>query len=167
LEATVRGVICLGLLTSLSALVQTGPRVYAAMAADGLFPLPRTFRPAADGAAPAAAVILQAGLAAGLCAFGSVVGLLDYLGLTLSLSAAGAVSCLFVLHRRGESLPAWRLACGGLFVAATVTLAAVKLANPPPGFHPLGPPLGLAATVVSGVLLYSVLRSGRRIATVP
>ncbi len=157
-EFAVRVLIGVGLWTSLSALVQTGPRVYAAMAADGLFPLPELFRLKRDGSAPAAAVVLQAVLIAWLCLAGtSIVGLLDYLGLTLSLSSAGAVACLFLLRRRGGAVAWWRLASGGIFVLATVALAAVKLANPPPGFHPLGPPAGLAATVLSGGALYWIL----------
>ncbi|MFH5802839.1 APC family permease [Alienimonas sp. DA493] len=162
LELAVRAVISVGLLTSLSALVQTGPRVYAKMAADGLFPLPSLFRLREDGSAPPSAVVLQAVLIAGLCVGGATIrGLLDYLGLTLSLSAAGAVACLFLLKRRGEPVPAWRLACGGIFVLATVGLAIVKLLNPPPWFHPLGPPAGLAATVVSGAVLYWLFVSRR------
>ena len=154
LELAVRGVIALGLLTSVSALVQTGPRVYAAMAADGLFPLPGLFRLKADGSAPASAVLLQAGLAAGLCGSGATVaGLLDYLGLTLSLSAAGAVGCLFVLKRRGEPVATWRLACAAAFVAATAGLAGVKLTT-----GPVGPGLlGLVGTLGSGVALYGLL----------
>ena len=154
LELAVRAVICVGLLTSLSALIQTGPRVYATMAADSLFPRPRWFRLNDHGAAPAPAVLLQAGLAAAVCLAGTVRGLLDYLGLMLSLSAAAAVACLFLLKRRGEPVPAWRLTCAGVFVAATVTLAVVKLFNPPPWFHPWGPPAGLALTVASGGALY-------------
>ncbi|NNJ27431.1 APC family permease [Alienimonas chondri] len=157
LEFAVRAVICLGLLTSLSALIQTGPRVYATMAADGLFPLPKLFQLRPDGAAPASAVLLQAALIAGLCVAGTTIrGLLDYLGLTLSLSAAAAVSCLFLLKTRGEPIAWWRLASGATFVLATVTLAVVKLLNPPPWFHPLGPPAGLAATVISGAVLYYI-----------
>ena len=158
LELAVRGVIALGLLTSLSALVQTGPRVYAAMAADGLFPLPRLFRLDERGAAPPSAVLLQAGLAAGLCFLQDVRGLLDYLGLTLSLGAAGAVCCLFLLKWRGESVAWWRLACGAAFVVATVTLAAVRLANPPPWENPWGPPIASAATVLSGAVFYAALK---------
>ena len=158
LELAVRGVIALGLLTSLSALVQTGPRVYAAMAADGLFPLPRLFRLNEDGAAPASAVLLQAGLAAGLCFFQDVRGLLDYLGLTLSLGAAGAAYCLFLLKRRGEPVAAWRAWCAAAFVTATAALAAVRLANPPPGEAAWGPPIALAATVASGAGIYFALR---------
>ena len=154
LELAVRAVICVGLLTSLSALIQTGPRVYATMAADGLFPRPAWFRLDDRGAAPPSAVLLQAGLAAAVCLAGTVRGLLDYLGLTLSLSAAAAVACLFLLKRRGEPVAARRLVCAGVFVVATVTLAVVKLFNPPPWFHPWGPPAGLALTVVSGAALY-------------
>ncbi|QDT14821.1 APC family permease [Alienimonas californiensis] len=155
LEFAVRAVICIGLVTSLSALVQTGPRVYAKMAADGLFPLPKLFRLREDGSAPPSTVLLQAALVAALCLSGTTIrGWLDYLGLTLSLSAAGAVACLFLLKSRGEPVPAWRLACGAVFVLATVGLAAVKLLNPPAWFHPLGPPAGLAATVISGAVLY-------------
>ena len=54
-------------LTSVSALVQTGPRVYARMAEDGLFPLPGAFAVRPDGSAPPPAVLFQALLAAAAC----------------------------------------------------------------------------------------------------
>ena len=154
LEAAVRGLICAGLLTSVSALVQTGPRVYAAMAADGLFPLPRTFAVRPGGSAPPAAVLAQAILAAAACFAGTLTGLLQYLGLTLSVTAAAAVACLFVLKRRGADVPAWRLACAAAFVAATLTLAAVGSAA-----DPGAPLLAAAYTLTTGIAAYALLRA--------
>ena len=153
LEAAVRGLICLGLVTSVSALVQTGPRVYAAMAADGLFPRPRAFAVRPDGAAPPAAVLVQAVLAAAACFAGTLTGLLEYLGLTLSVTAAAAVGCLFVLKARGEPVAAWRLAAAAVFVAGTLTLAAVGSAA-----DPGAPLLAFAVTVATGLAAYAALR---------
>ena len=156
LGTAVRGLICVGLLTSVSALVQTGPRVYAAMAADGLFPRPEVFAVRPDGSAPPAAVLAQAGLAAAACFAGTLIGLLGYLGLTLSVTAAAAASCLFVLRRRGEPVPAWRLVCAAAFVAATLILAAVGAAADPGG----GPPLAAGVTLLTGAAAYAALRRG-------
>ena len=160
----VRAVVCAACLTSVSALVQTGPRVYARMAADGLFPLAGRLAPRADGSAPASAVWLQAAAAAALCPLAGVRGLLDYLGLTLSLSAAGAVGCLFLLKRRGEPVAAWRLAAAAAFASATVGLAAVTLLSPAFAENPRGDAAGsglaLLLTVAAGAAAYLPLARG-------
>lgn len=79
--------VALALATSISAMMMAGPRVYAQMAHDGLFPkvLVR------GGDAPTAAVALQTSLALGVFWLSDLVELLGYLGFTLSLSAAATV----------------------------------------------------------------------------
>ena len=166
LEAAVRAVICLGLLTSVSALVQTGPRVYAAMAADGLFPAPGAFRTRPDGSAPPAAVLAQAALAAAACLAGTLTGLLEYLGLTLSVTAAAAACCTFAPARRGAGpggeaggeatrrpVAAWRRGCAAGFAAATLGVAAVGAAA-----DPGAPLLAAAVTAATGTAAYALLR---------
>jgi len=96
LAESLRWLIALALFTSVSSMIMTGPRVYAKMAEDGVFP--RFFRIGAD--VPAAAVWLQVLLAGVVVLIAGLPELLSYLGFTLSLSAAATVASVFVLKRR-------------------------------------------------------------------
>ncbi len=80
------GAVCLGLLSVLSAMIMTGPRVYYAMAADGIFfkPLGRVN---AEHHTPGAAIFLQAAIAVVMVLTASFNALLIYIGFTLSLFA--------------------------------------------------------------------------------
>jgi amino acid transporter len=93
----IRFIIVVALTTSVFSLIMAGPRVYARMADDGVFP--RLFRFGGHGA-PTAAIVGQAALAIVVIAVSDLRGLLGYLGFTLSLSAALTVASLFVLARR-------------------------------------------------------------------
>ncbi len=95
LRAALSALVALALFTSISAMVMAGPRVYAQMAEDGLFP--RLFRPAA---VPSAAVVLQAGLAVAVVWSTGLAQLLSYVGFLLGISAAGTVCGLLILRRR-------------------------------------------------------------------
>ena len=152
LETAVRAVIALALLTSVSALVQTGPRVYARMAADGLFPAAGLF---GREDVPPAAVWLQVTLAVACVWWTDLAGLLNYLGLTLSVTAAATVSALFVLHRRDPVHPA-RLAAAALFAAATLGLAGLTVWDDP------AKGLAAAATFAAGLALYPAVRFASR-----
>ena len=103
----VRALIALALWTSVSAMTLTGPRVYAKMAEDGLFP--RALLPPSGEATgpPRAAIALQVTLAAIVVWISGIEGLLSYLGLTLWLSTAATVAVLFLLRRRegAEAVP--------------------------------------------------------------
>ncbi len=93
-------IVCLALLTSISAMVMAGPRVYAQMALDGY--LPRFFARGQD--TPAAAIGLQVGCAVAVMGFAGLIELLGYLGFTLSLSAALTVAAAMRLrHREGAA----------------------------------------------------------------
>jgi APA family basic amino acid/polyamine antiporter len=89
---------------SISAMVFAGPRVYYAMARDGLF-----FRGAATVhpryQTPAAAVIAQAIWSGLLVLSGSGNALLTYTGFSVILFAGIAVMSLFVLRRREPDAP--------------------------------------------------------------
>ena len=97
LTLAIRFVTVLALITSVFSLVMAGPRVYARMADDGVFP--KFFR-FGGGGAPTAAILAQAVLAIALIAMSDLRGLLSYLGFTLSVSAAMTVASLFVVARR-------------------------------------------------------------------
>lgn len=115
----VRAVIAIALFTSVSAMVMAGPRVYAKMAEDGVFPRLFSLR----NTAPAAAVWFQVALAILVLWISSLRDLLGYIGYTLSLSTALTIMGLFVLRRR-EGAPAVPIPgypwVPGLFVIATV-----------------------------------------------
>lgn len=121
--ALVSIVIVVSLWTSVSAMVMTGPRVYATMADDGV--LPSWFR-FGDGHVPAAAIWFQSALAIAAISVSSLAELLGYLGLTLSLCSALTVAMVFVLRRRGEikALP-WFGIPPAIYVVATLVIAAV------------------------------------------
>ncbi len=89
-------IVALALFTSVSSMVMSGPRVYARMAAEGVFP--RFF--AAAGEVPARAVALQVALSIALVWFADLRELIGYVGFTLGLCAAAAVIGLLRLRAR-------------------------------------------------------------------
>ena len=91
----------LSALAFLSQSMLTGPRVYFAMARDGLLPKPlsRTFK---LGGAPVAAIILQAAWAEGLALSNSYEHLLHYVVAINFLFYALSASSLFILRRRDQ-----------------------------------------------------------------
>ena len=130
LRGAVSGLVALALFTSISAMVMAGPRVYARMAADGLFP--RAFSRGGD--APGAAVALQVGLAILVVWVSDLVQLLSYIGFTLGLSAAATIGGLIALRWRegADRVPVpgypW---VPGLFVLTTLAIAAFMVAREP------------------------------------
>lgn len=96
LAGAMRALIALALLTSISAMVMAGPRVYAQMAEDGL--MPRLLRFGAQ--VPGRAIAAQAVLAVAVVWLTGLRELLSYLGVTLGLSAAITVASLFTSARR-------------------------------------------------------------------
>jgi basic amino acid/polyamine antiporter, APA family len=117
------GLICLVLAASVSALVMTGPRVYLAMAEDGLFfaTLARRNR----RGAPTAGALLQGTIALVLTLTATFEALLTYVGFTLSLNAAATVLAAVVLRwREGAAsrpyrAPAWPLPAVIYFALST------------------------------------------------
>lgn len=150
----VRAIVALALLSSVSSMIMAGPRVFAQMAEDGLFPAALRLR----GEVPTRAIVVQAALAAVVVLVSDLESLLGYLGLTLSLCAALTVSCVFVLRRRlgpdavrvtgPAALPAF-------YVLATVGLAVLAARRQPAGW------LALLLTVATGLLLYAWVRRRR------
>ena len=91
-RAALAVIVALALFTSISAMVMVGPRVYAQMAEDGLFPA--RLRP--EGDQPRAAIALQVVLALVAYGVGELRDLLLYAGFLLGLSAAATVACRFL-----------------------------------------------------------------------
>ncbi len=111
-------------------MVMAGPRVYARMAEDGLFP--RIFRPGRD--VPGKAVALQVGLAILVVWYSDLAELLGYIGFTLGLSAAATVCGLIAIRVRegGERVPIpgypW---IPGLFVVVTLAISGFMILRQP------------------------------------
>lgn len=155
LTLLVRVIISVSLATSVFAMIMIGPRVYAQMADDGLFPA--ILRTKAD--VPRSSIFFQAAAAAIFVIFSDIQGLLSYLGLTLSLCAALTVSCLFVLKRRKDiaftGIPGYPFV-SGIFIAATLFLAILASINRPAEF------IGTFVTFAVGVIAYYALQLYRK-----
>jgi len=126
----VRMIILFGLFTSVSALIMSGPRVYAKMADDGV--LPKWFR--FSGRPPIVAIWAQATLAIIVIHLSSLKQLLSYLGFTLSVTAALTVSLLFwVRGRSGERIRGRfypippMIFVGGTLLTATLSAVATPI----------------------------------------
>ncbi|OYP34985.1 APC family permease [Rhodopirellula sp. MGV] len=104
--------ILVGLVTSVMALTQTGPRVYQKMASDGLLPRFLAGQENAQGDGVGAslrpAIFTQAVLGCLVIGIASLSEQLDYLGFTLSVCAALCGAVVFVIHRRDAPvMPRW------------------------------------------------------------
>jgi amino acid transporter len=99
LEHLMAAAIILALLSSVSAMLLAGPRVYARMAEDGVFP--RAF--AFGSSLPRRAIALQATLAILIVWLQTLSEILSTAGLLLWFSSAASVALLFVLARRGAA----------------------------------------------------------------
>jgi APA family basic amino acid/polyamine antiporter len=147
----VRAIVALALLSSVSSMIMAGPRVFAQMADDGVFPRALKFR----GEVPTAAILVQAALAILLVLVSDLRSLLGYLGLTLSLSAALTVFCLFVLRRRhgAAAIPVTgSVLLPGVYVVATLALALLASSRQPMEW------LAAGITVLTGLVAYRVFR---------
>jgi APA family basic amino acid/polyamine antiporter len=153
LRQAVSVLVALALFTSISSMVMAGPRVYARMAEDGLFP--RLFGMAEE--VPRAAVALQVTLAVAVAWISGLRELLGYIGFTLGISAAATVGGLIALRRREGPLrvpvPGYPWV-PGLFIVTTLAAACFMAAR-----QPLEAGMGLL-TVALGVPVYWVMRRG-------
>ena len=151
LRRVVTAVIALALVTSISAMVMAGPRVYGRMADDGL--MPRVLAP--EGRVPSAAIALQVALAVAVVWVSGLVELLGYVGFTLGLSAAATVGGLIALRRRKGAravpIPGYPIVPLA-FIGITVVAAGFMVMR-----APVEAALGLA-TAALGVPAYFVAR---------
>jgi APA family basic amino acid/polyamine antiporter len=95
----VSSMIALALVSSVSAMLMAGPRVYAAMAENRALPK-RLARYNARGV-PVAAVVTQGVLGCVFVLVGDLGALIRFVSFTLAIFAALTVSAVFVLRRRG------------------------------------------------------------------
>lgn len=96
------GLIALGLVSTVGALVMTGPRIYEAMGRD--YPAMAWLARRVDGGGPLLAIWLQSVLAILMLITASFETLVSYAGFTLSVFAALTVAGVFVLRAREPEL---------------------------------------------------------------
>ena len=150
------------LLAGISAMTFAGPRVYFAMARDGLF-----FRRAATihhrYRTPAVAIVAQAAWSSVLVLTAQAQTLLTYTGFAIILFSGVAVMALFVLRARQPDAERPFLAWGypiapGIYVVASALILANGLYTAP------GPTGAGALVILAGLPIYLLFRRGARVA---
>jgi APA family basic amino acid/polyamine antiporter len=158
----VMGIVSIiSLAASISAMTFAGPRVYYAMARDGLF-----FRSAANVhttyRTPAAAIIAQSIWASMLVLSGSAEALTNYTGFAIVLFAGVAVTSLFVLRSRNPDAPRPFTAIGypvapAIFVIACFLIVINAIYTRP------GPTGAGLLVMAAGIPLYMWLTRRKRV----
>jgi APA family basic amino acid/polyamine antiporter len=163
----IMGVVSIiSLAASISAMVFAGPRVYFAMARDGLF-----FRRAASVhpryRTPAVSIVAQAAWATVLVMSGSARDLTTYTGFAVVLFSGIAALALFVLRVREPDAPRPFRAIGypivpAIFVLVSVAIVASglwqDLVTPMRTGGELGPSAAGLVVIALGLPLYAILR---------
>lgn len=138
----VTSVIALALVSSVSAMIMAGPRVYAAMAGDRA--LPRQLGYYNKRGVPTVAVVAQGVIGAIFVMVGDLGQLIRFAAFTLQIFAALTIGALFIMRRRGLASPyrAWGYPVTPmLFIGLTVWIAYSQIRDNP-----------LESLVVAGVL---------------
>lgn len=150
------GAIALGLLSVLSAMMLAGPRVYYAMARDGLF-FQSVARVDPRQATPKRAILLQAAIAVVMILSASYDRLLLYIGFTLSLFAMLTVIGLMRLRMSSPPAPGAYATFGYpvtplLFICGNLWIVYYSLRSRPV------PALAGLATIAGGLFAYRYFR---------
>ncbi len=137
---------------SISAMVFAGPRVYFAMARDGVF-VRAAARVHPRFRTPSLAIFAQAAWSGVLVLSGSLSQLVSYTGFAVVLFSGIAVAGLFVLRRRNPDEPrpfrAWGYPLApGIFVLAAAVMLANHVWSQP------GPALAGLAIIIAGIPVY-------------
>ncbi len=147
--------ITLCLLSLISAMIMTGPRVYYAMARDGLFFQPIA-RVSGSRHTPGGAIFLQAGIAVLLVLTASFEKLLIYIGFTLSIFSLLTVVGLLRLRQRSGLATDYRTpgypVTPLLFIVANLWIVVYCLATTPEA------PMGGLLTIGLGLLFFQVFK---------
>jgi APA family basic amino acid/polyamine antiporter len=144
---------------SISAMVLAGPRVYFAMARDGIF-VRAAGRVHPRFRTPAASIVAQGLWSGVLVLSGTLSQLVTYTGFAVVLFAGIAVSAVFVLRRRDGGVRGFS-ALGypwapAIFVVASALIVANELwSNPPPA-------LAGVALIAAGAPVYFAIRRAPR-----
>jgi APA family basic amino acid/polyamine antiporter len=152
--------IAVALVSTISAMVMAGPRVYAAMAEDGLFFRVLSTRHSRGG--PMFSVLLQGALATIMVLTVNLEQLVLYIGFTLSIFAALTVAAAFVLRiRRPDAHRPYRALLWPvsplLFVGLSIWIIAQGIRSHPTECLQYG-----GATLVSGLVVYGIWQLVRR-----
>ncbi|MGH7255984.1 MAG: APC family permease, partial [Nitrospirales bacterium] len=122
----VAALLCCSIAAAVSAMIWAGPRVYFAMARDGL--LPSLFgRTGPRSGAPVYAILLQSGWATVLILSGTFEQLVIYSGFILTLFSGLAVAAVPILRWRRADLPRPYRAPGYPIVPGLFSLAALVI----------------------------------------
>ncbi|MEY3175313.1 MAG: Serine/threonine exchanger SteT [Planctomycetota bacterium] len=153
LQRLIRLAVCLGALSSVAGMVMTGPRVFARMADDGLFP--KIFR--SGPASTARTVLLQSAISIGLVFWSSLAGLLSYLSALLALSSALTVATLLIPVRGRTSASPQREVSVGIMAAAAFYVLATLATAGMMALRDVRNLAGVAITLAAGLLLWSFI----------
>jgi APA family basic amino acid/polyamine antiporter len=152
----VTAMLCLSIAGAMSAMVWAGPRVYYAMAKDGL--IPSYFcRTSGTRDTPINAILLQSLWASVLILSGSFERLVIYSGTVLTIFSAFAVGAVIILRRKEPDLPRpYRTPLypfvPGFFILMSIVIVWSTLSE-----RPLEGAMGIA-TVLAGAPLYLLWR---------
>jgi len=151
----VAGAIAIGLLSVISAMILAGPRVYYAMARDGVF-IKTLAKLREKHHTPAYAIVLQGSLAIVVAITASFDKLLIYIGFTLSLFVVLTVCGLIILrrrnHRRHSAYKTWGYPLTPIvFILGNLWIIFYSIKN-----KPLTSGFGLG-TIALGGLIYIVI----------
>lgn len=150
----IAAVLCLTIGGAVSAMLWAGPRVYYAMACDGVFPAVFSTTSRRSGA-PTMATLLQSAWASLLILAGTFESLVIYSGVILAIFSALAVAAVVVLRRRKPELPRpYRVPLYPVVPACYVAVASVIVLYSI-FERPVEAGLG-AATVLAGAPLYAL-----------
>jgi APA family basic amino acid/polyamine antiporter len=167
----IMGVVSIvSLMASISAMTFAGPRVYYAMARDGVF-FPAAARVHPTFKTPAVAIVAQAFWATILVLSGSADTLTTYTGFAVVLFAGVAVTALFVLRVREPNAERPFKALGypiapGVFAVASFLILAnalyTDLVKPMMAGTPVGPSAWGFLVIAMGLPLYWFFKSRRQ-----
>ncbi|MBL9013815.1 MAG: amino acid permease [Myxococcales bacterium] len=152
----VTAVIAIALVSSVSAMIMAGPRVYAAMAVDRA--LPHQLAHHNRRGVPLTAVITQGVLASLFCVIGDPDVLIRFVGFTLAIFAALTVSAVFVMRRRGlqSAYRTWGYPVTPILFIAMSAWIAVSQVRAQPKESAI-----IAAVLLAGALFYVLFVRGK------
>ena len=149
---TISFLISIGLISTVSAMIITGPRVYEAMAIDNIFP--KAFAKLNTHRVPSLAVVLQAAIAIVFVLTSTFGSLLIYIGFTLNIFAMLAVFTLFLVRRNNRTITK---ICWGypvtpvVFILFTLWMTVWSITS-----QPISTLTGLG-TLAAGYIVYRIL----------
>ncbi len=148
----ISAIIALAMFGSVSAMTAVGPRIYYAMARDGLAPRPMA-RLSRHGRVPVTSIVAQGVLASLLALTGAFEALLIYIGSSLLLFNALTIATLFVFRRRDGVMAPFMTP---LFPLPAVIFLGITLAAWGSGLVATPwPTLAALATLSAGACIYA------------